>query len=188
MSEIILLDSIQHREILSKSSCAFGVFDGIHLGHSFIIEKACEYAHEKRVSSGIITFSIDPDELFHPKRLHKLMSNEERIEGLACTGVDFVAVLPFTRSFAALSSEQFLIETFLPFIPKALHVGCDIHFGAHARGDVNDMQKWGKRHGMDVFGYGLICKKGGPITSTRIRLLLEEGNEEEAKIFYKDNT
>ena len=183
MSEIVLLDSVEKRRILAQSSCAFGVFDGIHLGHSFIIKKACEYAQNHNVNSGVITFSIDPDELFHPKRLHKLMSNAERIEGLSHSGVDFVAVIPFTRSFARLSPEDFLNDTFFSNIPSALHVGHDIRFGAYASGALEDMSLWGKRYGMDVFGYDLVCKEGAPITSTRIRLLLEQGNEQDAKKF-----
>ncbi len=55
-----------------------------------------------------LTFDIDPDEIFHPDRLRKLLSNKRRLQMLCDSGVDAVVALPFTRDFASLSPEDFL--------------------------------------------------------------------------------
>lgn len=103
MAQIYRADETFRREIFEGASCAFGVFDGVHRGHRFLIDCAKETAQASGGTSIALTFDIDPDEMFHAQRLKKLMSNEERLNMLASTGVDVVVALPFTRSFAASS-------------------------------------------------------------------------------------
>lgn len=62
------------------------------------------------------------------------MTNEDRIQALAASGVDFVVVLPFTREFASLPPEQFLAWTFGEHAPASIHIGCGFRFGARAKG------------------------------------------------------
>ena len=87
--------------LLDRASVAFGVFDGVHEGHRFIIGEAVNTAREEGRASAVITFDIDPDEVFAADRLKKLMTNEVRIAKLAELDVDAVVVLPFSREFAA---------------------------------------------------------------------------------------
>ena len=89
--------------LLDRASVAFGVFDGVHEGHRFIIGEAVNTAREEGRASAVITFDIDPDEVFAADRLKKLMTNEARIAKLAELDVDAVVVLPFSREFARIS-------------------------------------------------------------------------------------
>ena len=98
--------------LLDRASVAFGVFDGVHEGHRFIIGEAVNTAREEGRASAVITFDIDPDEVFAADRLKKLMTNEARIAKLAELDVDAVVVLPFSREFAAQSPEDFLDACF----------------------------------------------------------------------------
>ena len=98
--------------LLDRASVAFGVFDGVHEGHRFIIGEAVNTAREEGRASAVITFDIDPDEVFAADRLKKLMTNEARIAKLAELDVDAVVVLPFSREFAAQSPEDFLNACF----------------------------------------------------------------------------
>lgn len=167
--------------LLEGASCAFGVFDGVHRGHRFIIEKAKEFACECGGLSVVLTFDKDPDELFHADRLKKLMSNERRIQALCETGVDAVVVFPFTPEFASQAPEEFLVSAFGSSAPASIHVGGDLRFGKRAMGTVSDLQKWGADRGTRVCAYDLESVDGLPVTSTRIRLLLAEGACEEAE-------
>lgn len=180
MAAICRVDENFDHSFFQGSSCAFGVFDGVHAGHRFLLEQACKTAKEKGGKSIALTFDIDPDEVFHPARLKKLMTNEERLSMLAQTAVDAVVVLPFTSSFAALSPEAFLEATFDGTSPACLHVGFDFKFGARAAGTVQELDVWGDRAGMQVYAHDLEGIDGAPITATRIRLLLAEGSIEEA--------
>lgn len=165
---------------LAGASCAFGVFDGVHAGHRFIIGQAVTDAHERGASSAVITFDVDPTEVFTPHVHDKLMTNELRLSALAETGVDQVVVIRFNDELAALSPEQFLDELFVNGAPAALFVGEDFRFGTHAAGTVDTLEHWGAEHGMTVHGVPLFQFDGAPVTATRIRGLVGEGNVEQA--------
>lgn len=180
MAKVYRVDEAFDHGLLSGASCAFGVFDGVHRGHRFLIDEAKKTAAECGGPSAVLTFDIDPDERFHADRLKKLMTNERRIEALAQTGVDFVAVLPFTPAFAAQAPLDFLATTFGESFPAALHVGCDFHFGAKAAGQVDDLRAWADERGVRIFAHDLKSAFDKPITATRIRLLLAEGRCEDA--------
>lgn len=165
---------------LTGSSCAFGVFDGVHEGHRYIIGRAIEGARECGGPSVAITFDRDPDEVFAPQRLKKLMTNEARLKALAKTGVDLLLVIPFTREFAAETPLVFMESLFGAGAPAQVHVGVDFRFGAKAAGTIGALMEWGKPRGLRAFGHELLAEGTAPVTATRIRGLLAEGNIGEA--------
>ncbi len=181
MAQIYNIDESFDYSLFDNASCAFGVFDGVHKGHRYLLECARETARKDNGKSIALTFDIDPDELFHADRLKKLMSNEQRIKMLARSGVDAVAVLHFTREFAALSPLDFLNQTFKGFVPAHLHVGLDFHFGAKAAGSVADLGEWAARNICHIDAHNLQSEDGLPITATRIRNLLAEHDLIEAE-------
>ena len=167
--------------IIKGSACAFGVFDGVHEGHRYIVGFAHEDARHSGSRSVVLTFDIDPDELFRPHALKKLMSNEDRIAELAKLPVDAVVVFPFSREFAAQDPHAFLDSAFQGNVPASLHVGFDFRFGSKAAGTVSVLAEWGAGRGMEVFGHDLLILDGAPVTATRIRALLGEGRVEQAR-------
>lgn len=181
MAKLYKADELFDHSLFKNSSCAFGVFDGVHLGHQYLLNCAQKTAQYNGGKSIALTFDIDPDEIFHPERLRKLMSNERRLETLLQSGVDAVVALPFTREFASLSPSDFLLQTFNGFAPSNLHVGLDFHFGAKAAGSVVDLAEWGAAVGTHIDAHNLQSAEGSPITATRIRLLLMEHDLDEAQ-------
>lgn len=166
--------------IFRGASCAFGVFDGVHEGHRYLINSACSTAAESGGTSIILTFDVDPDEVFRPDTFKKLMTNEERLAMLSATGIDAVVVLPFTREFAALSPEAFLDATFGSFSPAYLHVGDNFRFGAKNAGTVSTLDDWAQRSRTQVCAHHLVSQDGETVSATRIRHLLGEGAISEA--------
>lgn len=179
MAAVYNLDDGVPEGFFSDASCAFGVFDGVHRGHRYLLDCAREEAEDLDGRLIVLTFDIDPDERFHPDRLKKLMSNEDRIAFLAA-GADAVVVLPFTADLARSTPDGFLDATFRESSPSAVHVGCDLRFGTKASGTVSDMERWGERRGMKVRSHELYEIGGSPISATRIRKLLESGAIEKA--------
>ena len=155
MAEIYKVDASFDHGFFKGTSCAFGVFDGVHRGHRYLLDCARSTAAETGGASVALTFDIDPDEVFHPTRLKKLMTNEERVRLLADSGVDVT-------------------------VPSCLHVGYDFKFGARAAGTVRDLDSWAAVGGTSVQAHDLKSDDGAPITATRIRLLLAGGDVEEA--------
>ena len=180
MAQLYKVDESFDHSLFENSSCAFGVFDGVHKGHRYLLSCAQETAKETGGQSIALTFDIDPDEIFHPDRLRKLLSNKRRLQMLCDSGVDAVVALPFTREFASLSPEAFLRETFNGHAPAHLHVGLDFHFGSRASGSVADLGEWGAVVGTHIDAHNLKSTDGAPITATRIRKLLGKHDLNEA--------
>lgn len=187
MAEIIKVDvsdsSATSNKILESAICAIGVFDGVHLGHQFLINQAIAAAISKDCCAVIITFDIDPDEIFNGSNLKKIMTNEYRISKLAEFDVAAVVVLHFNKTFAAMSPDDFLDYIFNNAIPNGIFVGEDFRFGYRAEGDFSSLSKWASRQeGVlpSVIGVSLKEQDGEPITSTRIRKLLHSGSLDEA--------
>ena len=179
MAEIYSLKNAPS-ELLKASVCAFGVFDGVHKGHRFLIDEAKKEADRLQTRLIIITFDRDPDELFRPDTLKKISSNEERINMLCNLSADAVLVLPFTFEFASQNPLDFLESCFGTAVPKSIHVGCDFHFGSKGAGTVETMEYWGASRGMTVRAHDLFSLAGEAVTATRIRNLLAQGNIDKA--------
>ena len=173
MASIIRVDKNFDHRYFQGAACAFGVFDGVHKGHQFLLGCACESARIHQAKSIALTFDIDPDEMLHPTRLKKLMSNGDRIAYLADSGVDAVVILPFTKEFASLDPFAFLQNTFNGFAPESLHIGYDFRFGAKAAGSIEELKIWSKKTGTLIDAHNLKSMDDKPITSTRIRLHLQ---------------
>ena len=184
MARLYSLQEAANERLLGGCACAFGVFDGLHRGHAHLLGLATELAAKQQLPSVVLTFDIDPDELFAPGRLRKLQSNESRLAALALSGVDAVCVLPFTRQFAALDPQAFLDTVFKPEAPAHLFTGVDFRFGARAAGTVETMQDWARSSSqpMQVHPCPLLEVDGSPVTATRIRTLLAEANLEQANM------
>ena len=166
--------------LFKDAVCAIGVFDGVHLGHRFIINEAIQDAKSRETRCVIVTFSVDPDELFKGDKFQKLQTNAHRLNVLATLGANSVAVLPFDEEFSQLTPLQFLAKIFRKFTPAAIHVGSDFHFGAKAEGDVEILKTWASKNNCDVVSHDLLESDGQKVSSTRIRKLLNQGNNAEA--------
>ncbi len=176
MAQTFLLDGPEAALRLKGAVCAVGVFDGVHVGHVAVARRAVAAAAESGVPSAIVTFDVDPDELFAAEGARKLQSNDERIAMLAQLPVDYVAAIPFTRQFAALPPAAFLDDVLGRMEPSRVLVGSDFRFGARAAGDVRMLAEWGRRNAVGVEVVDLLEVAGAPAKSTRIRHLLDDGD------------
>ena len=152
MAEIFKIDKAFNRDRFYGATCVFGVFDGIHAGHRELILDAVEDARSRGTSSFALTFDRDPDELFRPSELRKLMTDERRIEALAASGVDFVAVLPFTREFAALGACMLCFRSRLA-LPERRSCKRHAHQGAACPGIGRGGER-AARSSLERAGYG----------------------------------
>jgi riboflavin kinase / FMN adenylyltransferase len=166
-----------------------GVFDGVHVGHQRILAIARERAD--RAAGGLagagrcVVVSFDP----HPDLVlatafrapAPLTPLPERRERIAALGIPEVEVVPFTRELAALAPEEFVARHLVaPFGPCALVVGEGFALGRGRSGDVPRLRAIGAGAGFEVIAVPLLERDGAPVSSTRIRGLLEAGRVAEA--------
>ncbi|MCD8200116.1 MAG: riboflavin biosynthesis protein RibF [Coriobacteriaceae bacterium] len=167
---------------LSVGVLAIGIFDGLHIGHRALLEEARAHAADTKAGSwAVLTFESDPDEFFHPDApTRRLMSDADRLALLAGYCPDRIVTLPTRADVLGLAPEDFLERLGVAVRPERFVVGADFRFGAGNAGTVVDIARWGRRHGCACEGLELLESDGAPVTSTRIRRLLQDGDIEAA--------
>ena len=159
-----------------------GFFDGVHLGHRLVIERLVSLAHERGDESLVVTFWPHPRAVLQDgaRELRLLNSLEEKKELLRNLGVDRVEVLDFTRSFAALTAEQYLREILRDrFGVTTLLMGYDNRLGSD-RLTAASLKPIADGMGMELIELSPLSfrpsEASGEISSTQIRAALEEGD------------
>ena len=160
-----------------------GFFDGVHLGHRLVIERLVSLARERGDESLVITFWPHPRAVLQDgaRELRLLNSLEEKRELLRGLGVDRVEVLDFTRSFAALTAEQYLREILRDrFGVTTLLMGYDNRLGSD-RMTAASLKPIASSIGIELIELEpFVHPDLIPVSSTKIRKALEEGKVEEA--------
>lgn len=156
---------------------AIGMFDGVHLGHRAVVEAAVQSARAASGLSAVLTFWPHPSALFRPDQPTRLIqSADTKARRLAALGVDAVITQAFTPELAALPAPEFLpwLRRRLPHL-AAIYVGENFRFGQGRQGDAALLVAQGRGAGIGVFTAPRVSLDGQPVSSTRIRELLEAG-------------
>jgi len=165
------------------SVAALGTFDGVHVGHAQLIREAVRLSKEFSVPSAALTFDRHPLSLIRPEAVPKaLTAPEEKRERLAVLGLDALIEHPFTAEFAALSPDDFFSLLYDSLHPRALVVGFNYTFGRKGAGDAGHLAYLCREKGILCRIMEPVCVDGRPVSSSRIRALIKDGNEQEAQI------
>lgn len=159
---------------------ALGTFDGLHLGHTDVINTAKDYAERSGLKLAVFTFSNHPLALIRPDLVPvRIISAEEKIKLLESLGVDYLINIPFTEDFAALSPDEFL-EKLACFNYRCLVVGENFTYGFLGSGKTETLERSGRKNGFDVIVRPLVKMNGNVVSSTGIRNLIQAGHIEYA--------
>jgi riboflavin kinase/FMN adenylyltransferase len=160
-----------------------GFFDGVHIGHRFLMEELKKMASAQQLKSVVVTFDQHPRKVlnadFQPKLLTTL---EERIFQIGTTGVDACVVLNFTREMSLLSARDFLKEVLRDQLNvQTLLVGHDHRFGHNREDGLQEYIRYGEELGIKVIEAQRFATEDMPhISSSVIRRALLEGDVETA--------
>jgi riboflavin kinase/FMN adenylyltransferase len=162
------------------ATVALGNFDGVHLGHHSVIRAA--HAARPELPLAVLTFEPHPRELFRPDDPpFRLTLSPERADALAALGVRFLYELPFNPDFSLMSAEDFVTQVLHQGI-GALHLACgqDFAFGHRRGGDTAYLLTRAEALGMGLTLVPPVTDAEGPLSSTRIRRVLQDGYPERA--------
>lgn len=165
----------------SPGVIALGYFDGVHLGHRRVIQKAIDIAKANGWQSTVLTFDPHPREVLgksgYTRYLTPLADKLEQFEKL---GVDITYVMKFDISLAAVYPEDFVEECLLPLSCRHVVVGFDYTFGHRGMGTAATLQELSKgRYEVDVIGP--VNRLGEKVSSTIIREYLLNGDVEQTQ-------
>lgn len=161
------------------SAVTIGKFDGVHTGHRAVIDRLRAVAAERRLTPTVITFDRNPLEVLAPEKCPaSLVSNRQKLELLAETGIDASLMVTFDRVLADLPPEEFVHGILVDRLhAAAVLVGSDFRFGARGAGDVAMLTSLGARYGFTVELIDDVRPEHGRrVSSTWIRDLLAEGD------------
>ncbi len=162
------------------ATIALGNFDGVHRGHARVL--AAAHAARPDAPLAVLTFEPHPRELFRPDDPpFRLTLSAERAAALAALGVAVLYELPFDWPFSELSADTFVTEILHRSLgSRHLACGPDFAFGHRRGGDVGFLSARAEALGIGLSVVPLLADAEGPISSTRIRRLLQEGYPERA--------
>lgn len=162
---------------------ATGFFDGVHIGHRFVIERLVNAARERGDQSMVVTFWPHPRNVLQDdaRNLRLLTSLEEKKALIRGLGVDHVEVLPFTKEFSRLTTREYFRDVLITrFGAKAILIGYDNRMGCDPQTS-GSIEKVAQDEGLDVIRLGSVASPAGvTVSSTKIRDAVAAGQMEAA--------
>ncbi|WP_432450562.1 bifunctional riboflavin kinase/FAD synthetase [Aliiroseovarius marinus] len=164
------------------ATAVIGNFDGVHLGHQYVIDIARAKAAELGAPLGVMTFEPHPREYFAPKAApFRLMNADTRAHRLEKLGIETLFELSFNDTLSALTPEEFARDVIVDGLGLThVFVGADFHFGKGRAGTPLDLEKLGAELGFGVTVAPLMSDDVGEVSSTAIRTALTEGRPRDA--------
>ncbi|RST30309.1 bifunctional riboflavin kinase/FAD synthetase [Sphingomonas ginkgonis] len=165
-------------DALRGAVVALGNFDGFHLGHQAVVGRAVARAFHEGRPAIVATFDPHPVRHFRPDRPpFKLTSLDQRQRLFAGAGADAMLVLGFDGELAATSADRFVAEILAGRLGAAAVVtGEDFTFGKGRGGSAESLAALGRQHGIAAEAVHAVMLEQQPISSSRIRQALVDGD------------
>ena len=160
-----------------NSVVAIGNFDGIHLGHQKVLNRARQKAKKNRLPFGVITFEPMPVMFFNKKiknhRINSLLQKKAQLKKLK---LDFLIIINFNKKFSKLSAEQFIKRIIFKKVKcKFLYVSNNFKFGFKRKGNIQTLRKYSNSYNYKTMITHPLTKAAKVISSTIIRKKISQG-------------
>jgi riboflavin kinase / FMN adenylyltransferase len=155
-----------------------GTFDGVHLGHSKILQRLCKLADEVGGESVLLTFEPHPRIALKKDHLSLRLLNtpEEKLRILEQSCIRHVVVITFTEEFARLDEHDFIREYLVNKLQVSrLVVGYDHHFGRNRGGNFASLKDYADKYNFQVEEMPRLDVDEHAVSSTQIRNALMQG-------------
>lgn len=178
MSKIVLNSTINEPVVLT-----IGFFDGLHLGHFFLINDVNSWAREKAgVKSAILTFDRHPRAVLKQDYKPSLITTlEEKVWLFEHNCESDYCIIENFAEIAGYSAYEFMKYLKKRYNVVGMVVGYDHRFGHNRTETFEDYARYGNELGIEVRQLGVSPNDDNlNISSTIIRKELEQGNIREA--------
>lgn len=160
---------------------AIGTFDGVHLAHRALVQRARQLAAGRGAPVLALTFEPHPKEVLLPRPPPRLASPAEKVRRLRAAGADGVCALRFDRQLAAVPGADFVDQVLVGTLGvTGCVVGYNFSFGAGGKGRPEDLARLGEARGLEVQVLDAMDVDDLPVSSSSIRVLVSCGDVEEA--------
>jgi riboflavin kinase/FMN adenylyltransferase len=164
------------RPSLGPIFVVIGVFDGLHLGHAYLLEHLVSAAAARHARPTVITFDHHPDEVLIGKAPPLLLDPGERIERLAAAGVEVTVVQPFDEALRQTAYDEFVERIRGRVSLTGFLMTPDTAFGFERGGTPTTLAALGDRDGFDVVVVPTFSLDGQEVRSSAIRDAIVSGD------------
>ena len=157
---------------------AIGVFDGVHLGHRAVIDRAIADAKAARGTPVVVTFDPHPVRVLRPEKAPRLLtSTPHKLRLIRALGIDHLLIIPFDLAFAGTPPDEFIRQLAAAGRPlREICVGHQWSFGKGRAGNLEMLARLGGELGFDEVGVPAVEVDGRIVSSTLIRQAVEAGD------------
>ena len=161
-----------------KTVVTIGTFDGVHIGHKFVLNKVIELAKINSYKSTVLTFFPHPRMVLQQDSAIKLLNTIREKENLLSEiGIDNLIIHPFDLEFSRLSAEEFVKDVLIEKLNVGIIIiGHDHRFGRNRTANIDDLIEYGIEYGFEVQEISAKEIDDIAISSTKIRTALLEGS------------
>jgi riboflavin kinase/FMN adenylyltransferase len=173
----------------NKTIVTIGTFDGVHIGHKFVLKKVIELTKKNNYKSVILTFFPHPRMVLQQDSSIKLLNTVKEKEFLLSQlGIDNLIIHPFDLEFSRLSAEDFVKKVLVEKLNVGIIIiGHDHRFGRNRTATIDDLIEFGKEYNFEVQKISAKEIDDIAISSTKIRTALIEGNIDTANNYLDYN-
>lgn len=157
---------------------AIGNFDGVHVGHQALIQRAVDFAAQNHAAPAVLTFDPHPTAIVAPERMPQLIcSLPQRLTLLSEAGAERILVLPFTAEIARLSPEDFVSRILVDALQtKGVFVGDNFRFGHKQAGTPEVLRILAGQYGFASEFIHPVRLRNEIVSSSAVRQYLAAGN------------
>jgi riboflavin kinase/FMN adenylyltransferase len=174
----VIHDALHAADLPRGVIATIGNYDGVHRGQRRVLDLVNARARETGLQAAVVTFDPHPLTVIHPEVEIKLLTTQAQKEALLDqAAVDYVVVVRFTPELAKMPARTF-VRDFLwgALEAREIYVGSRFAFGHRREGDLSLLRQMGETYGFSAFAIDEVTHLGEPISSTRIRNCLLEGD------------
>jgi riboflavin kinase/FMN adenylyltransferase len=159
-----------------------GNFDGVHVGHRELILAARAESASLGTRSVLVTFDPHPVHVVRGVASPGIITPLPRkLELLEEAGLDMVLVLPFTKTIAAMTAEEFVEAVLVRALnAKELVIGYNFALGKNRSGNLTTLRALGELFGFGVTQVQPVIVGRETVSSTLIREHINSGEMEKS--------
>lgn len=153
-----------------------GVFDGLHLGHAYLLRELVAAAADRDARPAVITFDHHPDEVITGSAPPLLCDPDDRLAHLAAAGVSVTVVQTFDVALRETPYDAFVRRIADRVELAGFLMTPESAFGFQRAGNPANVAALGRELGYDVAVVPQFTLDGAPVSSSTIRRAIETGD------------
>jgi len=168
-------DGARLREL--RPVVSVGSFDGVHLGHQYLLNELVEWARREHAPALVLTFRRHPRAVMFGRDMPSLNSPEQKLRLLFKSGIDGVVMVDFDESVRNLTAERFMAEVVKQtFNARGMLIGFNNRIGKDGEGTCERLSELGANLGIEVRQGEPVAVAGDALSSSAIRKHVSEGD------------